>query len=105
MRIFINCANPVMDLEPPTTAMLAADALDVRGLDMIARLQRAHYVEGRRIADTDVLVQLAAEPGLDAAAFREHLHATERLCDEGAHRREPSAARASGWSRFSDLRA
>jgi putative protein-disulfide isomerase len=60
----------VMDSEPPTTAVLAAEALrEGGGLDMIHRLQRAHYVEGRRIADMDVLTAVAAELGFDAEAF------------------------------------
>jgi len=60
----------VMDSEPPTTAVLAAEALRTGGgLDMIHRLQRAHYVEGRRIADMDVLTAVAAELGSDAEAF------------------------------------
>jgi len=60
----------VMDSEPPTTAVLAAEALrSGGGLDMIHRLQRAHYVEGRRIADVDVLNAVAAELGFDAEAF------------------------------------
>ncbi|MDR6887786.1 MULTISPECIES: DsbA family protein [Variovorax] len=60
----------VMDSEPPTTAVLAAEALRTGGgLDMIHRLQRAHYVEGRRIADMDVLTAVAAELGFDAEAF------------------------------------
>jgi len=60
----------VMDSEPPTTAVLAAEALrSGGGLDMIHRLQRAHYVEGRRIADLDVLTSVAAELGFDAEAF------------------------------------
>ena len=60
----------VMDSEPPTTAVLAAEALrSGGGLDMIHRLQRAHYVEGRRIADVDVLNAVAAELGFDAKAF------------------------------------
>lgn len=60
----------VMDSEPPTTAVLAAEALrSGGGLDMIHRLQRAHYVEGRRIADLDVLTSVAAELGFDAKAF------------------------------------
>lgn len=59
----------VMDSEPPTTAVLAAEALAGRGLDMVHRLQRAHYVEGRRIADAAVLQALAADIGLDAPAF------------------------------------
>lgn len=60
----------MMDSEPPTTAILAADALRAGGgLDMIHRLQRAHYVEGRRIADVDVLAALAAELGFEGEAF------------------------------------
>jgi putative protein-disulfide isomerase len=59
-----------MDSEPPTTAVLAAEALrEGGGLDMAHRLQRAHYVEGRRIADADVLAAVAVELGCDAEAF------------------------------------
>ena len=61
----------IMDSEPPTAAILAADALGGRGLDVIGRLQRAHYVEGRRIADAGVLVELATELGIDGEKFRE----------------------------------
>jgi putative protein-disulfide isomerase len=60
----------VMDSEPPTTAILAAEALRAGGgLDMAHRLQHAHYVEGRRIADADVIAALAVELGFDAEAF------------------------------------
>jgi putative protein-disulfide isomerase len=59
----------VMDSEPPTTAILAAEALGGRGLDLLQRLQRAHYVEGRRIADAAVLHEIAADIGLDGNAF------------------------------------
>ena len=60
----------VMDSEPPTTAILAAEALRAGGgLDMIHRLQRAHYVEGRRIADTQVLAAIAKELAFDPDAF------------------------------------
>lgn len=59
----------VFDSEPPIAAMLAAEQLAGRGLDMIERLQFAHYVEGRRIAETPVLLAVAAEIGLDPAAF------------------------------------
>jgi putative protein-disulfide isomerase len=52
----------VLDSEPPISAILAADHIASRGLDMLARLQVAHYVEGRRIADRDVLVVLTASP-------------------------------------------
>ncbi|WP_395316474.1 DsbA family protein [Variovorax sp. UC74_104] len=60
----------VMDSEPPTTAILAAESLRPGGgLDMIHALQRAHYVDGRRIADVEVLKAIAAELGFEAQAF------------------------------------
>ncbi len=65
----LNDAGAVMDSEPPTTAILAAGALAGRGLDMLHRLQRAHYVDGLRIAEPAVLRTLAEELGLDGSAF------------------------------------
>lgn len=59
----------VFDSTPPTLAILAAEALAGRGLAMLHRIQQAHYAEGRRIADSDVLQLLAAELGLDVVAF------------------------------------
>lgn len=66
----------VFDSEPPTAAMLAAEQLEGRGLDMLARLQTAHYVEGRRISDRAVLIELAQALDLPAAAFIAALDAT-----------------------------
>ncbi|UXL38428.1 DsbA family protein [Pseudomonas fragi] len=60
----------VFDSQPPTTAVLAAEQLAGRGLELLGRLQTAHYVEGRRIADIDVLMAVAAEMGLEADGFR-----------------------------------
>ena len=60
----------VMDSEPPTTAVLAAESLRPGGgLDMIHSLQRAHYVDGRRIADVEVLKAIAGELGFETEAF------------------------------------
>lgn len=59
----------VFDSAPPITAVLAADAVAGRGLDLLARMQTAHYVEGRRIAESSVLIGLAAELGLDEERF------------------------------------
>lgn len=61
--------SAVFDSAPPTAAVLAAERLAGRGLDMLSRLQSAHYVEGRRIADREVLVAMAGTIGLDATAF------------------------------------
>jgi putative protein-disulfide isomerase len=59
----------VLDSAPPITAVLAADEVGGAGLDMLARLQQAHYVEGRRIAEFHVIEDLAAALGLDVKAF------------------------------------
>jgi putative protein-disulfide isomerase len=61
--------SAVFDSEPPITAMLAAESLGGRGLDMLARLQVAHYVDGKRIADAAVLRAMAVEIGLEGEAF------------------------------------
>ncbi|WP_082755045.1 DsbA family protein [Variovorax sp. PAMC 28711] len=65
----LNDTTAVTDSAPPTTAILAAEQVGGRGLDLLHRLQRAHYVDGLRIADTDLLLALAADIGPDAAAF------------------------------------
>ena len=65
--------DAVFDSEPPTAAMLAAEAIAGRGLDMLAELQVAHYVEGRRIAERSVLIDVAASLGLESASFAEAL--------------------------------
>lgn len=63
-------AGAVFDSGPPIDAILAADRLGGRGLDLLKRIQKAHYFEGRRVADREVLVELAADIGLPEAAFR-----------------------------------
>ena len=65
----------VLDSAPPTTALLAAQALGLPGLTLLHRLQQAHFVEGQRIAEPAVLRALAAELGLDEAAFGAQLDA------------------------------
>jgi putative protein-disulfide isomerase len=59
----------VFDSAPPIAAVLAAQQVAGRGLELLGRLQSAHYVEGRRIADETVLIELANDIGLEAEAF------------------------------------
>jgi len=65
----------VLDSAPPTTAILAAQALGLSGLAMLHRLQQAHFVEGQRIAEPAVQRALATGLGLDEAAFADQLDA------------------------------
>jgi putative protein-disulfide isomerase len=78
----LNDAGAVFDSEPPITAVLAAEHLAQRGLDLLARLQTAHYVDGEWIADIDVLQALAADIGLDATGFE---HAFTQLAGAATH--------------------
>ena len=59
----------VFDSAPPIAAVLAAEQIAGHGIELLGRLQTAHYVEGRRIADQSVLLELATEIGLEPLAF------------------------------------
>jgi putative protein-disulfide isomerase len=61
--------SAVFDSTPPIAAVMAAEAIDGRGLQMLGRLQTAHYMEGRRIADESVLFELASELGYAGDSF------------------------------------
>ena len=69
--------SAVFDSEPPIAAFLAAEQLSGRGLDMVSRLQKAHYEEGQKIADRSVLIEMAASIGLDAVEFDRQLKTIE----------------------------
>jgi putative protein-disulfide isomerase len=60
-----------LDSEPPITAILAAEAGGGHGLEMLTRIQTAHYVQGLRVADGAVLRSLALEIGIGPVAFDE----------------------------------
>nr|WP_315395602.1 DsbA family protein [uncultured Duganella sp.] len=87
----LNDTGAVLDSEPPITAILAADQASSQGLALLARIQMAHYVEGRRVAERRVLGDLAADIGIGRAGFerayddlagaatKEHVVATRTL--------------------------
>ncbi len=94
----LHASGVLLDSEPPTAAILAAEAIAGRGLDMLAQLQIAHYVEGRRIAEPATLLEIAAELGLDtqtfAAAFAQQSGAAvQRHIEETRHLMEEVGAR------------
>jgi putative protein-disulfide isomerase len=66
----------ILDSSPPIAAILAAQSIDAdKALPMLRAIQRAHYVEGRRVVEHDVLCDIAVECGLDRAAFDAALRA------------------------------
>jgi putative protein-disulfide isomerase len=63
----------VLDSTPPIAAILAAQACGKSGADMLATLQRAHYVDGKVISNTACLHSLGSALGVDAKSFAEEL--------------------------------
>lgn len=97
--------NPgaVFDSEPPIAAMLAAEQIAGRGLDIIARLQIAHYVEGRLIADREVLIEVAETMGLSREGFAkalDHQTVSGVLAHIQATRRFMNRVGAKGFPTF-----
>jgi len=77
-------STATLDSEPPTSAILAAQACAGQGLAMLARIQAAHYVQGLRVADATVLRSLALEIGLDPVQF-DHAFAAQDGAATQAH--------------------
>jgi len=69
--------SAVFDSAPPIAAVLAAEQMGGRGLELLGRLQNAHYMEGRRIADESVLFELAHGMGLDRQTFERAFRAAD----------------------------
>jgi putative protein-disulfide isomerase len=84
----------VLDSEPPTTAILAAEAIAGRGQAMLARIQAAHYVQGLRVADIAVLHTLAAEIGIEPALFDSKFSELGEAVGETATQAHIAASRA-----------
>jgi putative protein-disulfide isomerase len=58
-----------LDSSPPIAAMLTAQQLSGRGIEMLKRLQIAYYQEGRAIADRGVIAGIASELGFEPDTF------------------------------------
>ncbi|WP_338524573.1 DsbA family protein [Pseudomonas batumici] len=63
--------NVRLDSSPPIAAMLTAQHLSGRGIEMLKRLQTAYYQEGRAIADRAVIAEIASELGFKPDVFME----------------------------------
>jgi putative protein-disulfide isomerase len=80
---------------PPIAGVLAVEALDAsKAYPMLVAIQNAHYQQGLRVVEPQVLTELAETLGLDAEAFQhafdrvqgtrtfEHVEASRRLLGE-----------------------
>jgi putative protein-disulfide isomerase len=59
----------VLDSEAPSTAILAAECLSGRGMEMLRAVQSAYFVDGRRIFEMATLRRLAGDLGFDPMQF------------------------------------
>ncbi|HUQ52413.1 MAG TPA: DsbA family protein, partial [Gammaproteobacteria bacterium] len=79
----------VLESRPVIAAVLAAQSLDpAKALPMLRGIQHAHYERGQHVVREETLRAIAAEIGLDAAAFDaarksvpvdEHIAASQEL--------------------------
>jgi putative protein-disulfide isomerase len=87
---------------PACRAVIAARRLDRRTEEpMISAIQQAYYLQARNPSNTDTLIELATEIGLDADHFADLLEG------EDTHRelaREMARARSMGADSFPSLR-
>jgi len=61
--------NVQLDSSPPIAAMLTAQQLSGRGIEMLKRPQIAYYQEGQAIADRGVIAGIANELGFEPESF------------------------------------
>jgi len=76
-EFWITC-SPRRSTYPACRAVIAARQQD-QGLEdaMILAIQQAYYLQARNPSDDDVLIDLAAQMGLDCVQFRRDLNAPE----------------------------
>ncbi|MBS9426343.1 DsbA family protein [Photorhabdus caribbeanensis] len=69
----LNDKSLIMDSLPPISAILAAEKLAGKGVEMLLAVQKAHYVRGLKISETETLLNLANELQLDSELFQQEL--------------------------------
>ncbi|OCQ51647.1 hypothetical protein Ppb6_03208 [Photorhabdus australis subsp. thailandensis] len=69
----LNDKSLIMDSLPPISAILAAEKLAGKGVEMLLAVQKAHYVRGLKISETETLLNLANELQLNSQLFQQEL--------------------------------
>ncbi|EOD53237.1 DsbA family protein [Aeromonas molluscorum] len=77
-----------LDSAPPIRAILALGTLGGNELTLLQRIQESHYRDGLWVGDSVLLASLAAEQGVDEAAFQ-HAYETQAL--------EPALLESQRW--------
>ncbi|TDB48334.1 DsbA family protein [Photorhabdus luminescens] len=69
----LNDKSLIMDSLPPISAIIAAEKLAGKSVEMLLAVQKAHYVRGLKISKTETLLNLANELQLDSELFQQEL--------------------------------
>jgi putative protein-disulfide isomerase len=92
-----------LDSSPPIAAMLAAESLAGKGIDMIKQLQYRYYQQGEPIAEEGTLLAAAQAIGLEEHAFNNAFEAIsqEQLRDHfQASKAQMETLQATGFPTF-----
>jgi putative protein-disulfide isomerase len=88
----------VYDTEPASRAVVAVGGVDpTQTFAMFKAIQRAFYAEGRDVTRADVLAELAAHCGVDAARFAAAFDSDDARAKTRAHFRQARAAGVHGF--------
>jgi putative protein-disulfide isomerase len=91
----------VLDSRPVIAAVLAAQSLDsTQALPMLKGIQHAHYELGRRVVEEATLLDIAAEIGLERAAFATALRSVPVDAHIAASRELMNNVGAQGFPTF-----
>lgn len=66
-----------MDSVPPSKALIAFESLGGNTIDFAHSLQRAHFVNGKDYNDKSIYLEIAAELGIDPAAYEKKYDSVE----------------------------
>lgn len=84
----------LLDSSPPSAAMLAAEQIDGRGVQMLKTLQIAYYQSGKAIAEDGVIAEAALTLGYEEGDFQarywrvlkseidQHLNASNKMLEQ-----------------------
>ena len=88
----------VYDTEPACRAVVTAGGLDpALTFPLFKAIQSAFYAEGRDVAETGTLVELAAGLGLDGSVFRREFDSNSARARTQAHFRQARLAGVRGF--------
>jgi len=79
MTELLNSGDAVLDSTPPIHAILAAEMAGGDMLTYYHEIIKAHFMDGRRVAEATTLREIAGECGIDTDAFQQ---AFDNLSDE-----------------------